>query len=147
MTLLVLVGALSADTAGIAAFKPNTDAAAGGVAGFTVPSQRTSRGNEGAGARVGAVGKQYEGNTMHRKAIRYVTQTTSAAAGAVATAATSVAAAAVAASIIFSPVADASSRMEGVSEDLLRAVQLNQITEEQALKFEARLAGRILGDA
>ncbi|WP_426226273.1 hypothetical protein [Pseudarthrobacter sp. DSP2-3-2b1] len=67
--------------------------------------------------------------------------------GAVATAATSVAAAAIAASIIFSPVPDASARMDGVSEDLLRAVQLKQITEEQAVKFEARLAGRILGDA
>ena len=84
---------------------------------------------------------------MHRKAVQYVTQTTSAAAGAVATAATSVAAAAVAASIVFSPVADAASRMEGVSEDLRRAVELNQITEEQALKFEARLAGRIFGEA
>jgi hypothetical protein len=82
---------------------------------------------------------------MHRQAARYVAKTTSAAAGAVATAASSVAAAAVAASIIFTPVADASSRMEGISEDLLRAVQLNQITEEQAIKFESRLAGRILG--
>jgi hypothetical protein len=53
----------------------------------------------------------------------------------------------VAASIIFSPVADASSRLEGVHADLLRAVELNQITEEQALKFEAKLAGRILGEA
>ncbi|KRE74378.1 hypothetical protein [Arthrobacter sp. Soil762] len=84
---------------------------------------------------------------MQHKAIRYVTRTTAAAAGAVATAATSVAAAALAGSIIFSPVPGASARMEGVSEDLLRAVQLNQITEEQAVKFEARLAGRILGDA
>ena len=84
---------------------------------------------------------------MYRKATTYVTRTTSAAAGAVATAATSVAAAAVAASVILSPVPDATSRMEGVKEDLLRAVQLNQITEEQAVKFEARLAGRILGEA
>jgi hypothetical protein len=84
---------------------------------------------------------------MHRKAVRYATRTTLSAAGAVATAATSVAAAAVAASIIFSPMADASSRLEGVHADLLRAVQLNQITEEQAVKFEARLAGRILGAA
>ncbi|WP_104061836.1 hypothetical protein [Arthrobacter sp. 4R501] len=84
---------------------------------------------------------------MQHKAVRYVTRTTAAAAGAVATAATSVAAAALAGSIIFGPVPDASARMEGVSEDLLRAVQLNQITEEQAVKFEARLAGRILGDA
>ena len=84
---------------------------------------------------------------MHRKAATYVTKTTNAAAGAVATAASSVAAAAVAASIISSPVPDSSARMDGVSEDLLRAVQLNQITEEQAVKFEARLAGRILGEA
>ena len=81
---------------------------------------------------------------MHRNAARHVTRTTSAAAGAVAT---SVAAAAVAASIVFSPVADASSRLEGVRADLQRAVQLNQITEEQALSFEAKLAGRILGGA
>jgi hypothetical protein len=84
---------------------------------------------------------------MQHKAVRYVTRTTAAAAGAVATAATSVAAAALAGSIIFSPVPDASARRDGVSEDLRRAVQLNQITEEQALKFEARLAGRILGEA
>jgi hypothetical protein len=84
---------------------------------------------------------------MHRKAASYVSKTTTAAAGAVATAATSVAAAAVAASIIFSPAADASTRLEGVHADLLRAVQLNQITEEQALRFEAKLAGRILGEA
>ncbi|WP_426987403.1 hypothetical protein [Pseudarthrobacter sp. Y6] len=84
---------------------------------------------------------------MQGTAIQYVTRTTAAAAGAVATAATSVAAAALAGSIIFSPVPDASARMDGVSEDLLRAVQLNQITEAQAVKFEARLAGRILGEA
>ena len=29
----------------------------------------------------------------------------------------------------------------------MRAVQLNQIAEEQALRFEAKLAGRILGEA
>jgi hypothetical protein len=147
MTLLVLVGAPSADRAWVAEFKPNTDGPVEGWAVFTVPSQRTLRGNEGGAGRVVGVGKLHEGNTMHRNAVRYVTRTTSAAAGAVATAATSVAAAAVAASIIFSPVADASSRMEGVHADLVRAVQLNQITEEQAVKFEARLAGRILGDA
>ena len=84
---------------------------------------------------------------MHRKAATYVTRTTMAAAGAVATAATSVAAAAVAASVVFSPVADASSRLEGVHADLQRAVQLNQITAEQALRFEAKLAGRILGES
>ncbi len=84
---------------------------------------------------------------MHPKAVRYVTRSTAAAAGGIATAATSVAAAALAASIIFSPAADVSSRLDGVQADLARAVQLNQITEEQAVKFEAKLAGRILGDA
>ena len=84
---------------------------------------------------------------MQHNAIRYVTRTTAVAAGAVATAATSVAAAALAGSIIFSPVPDASARMDGVHADLLRAVQLNQITEEQAARFESKLAGRILGDA
>ena len=84
---------------------------------------------------------------MHRKAVRYVTRSTAAAAGSIATAATSVAAAALAASIILSPAADVSSRLDGVQTDLARAVQLNQVTAEQASKFEARLAARILGDA
>lgn len=84
---------------------------------------------------------------MHRKAVRYVTRSTAAAAGSIGTAATSVAAAALAASIILSPAADASSRMDGVHADLARAVQLNQVTEEQAARFEAKLAGRILGEA
>lgn len=80
---------------------------------------------------------------MHQKAVRYVTRSTAAAA---ATLATSMAAAAVATSIILSPVADAPSRMDGVHSDLMRAVQLNQITAEQAAKFEAKLAGSILGE-
>jgi hypothetical protein len=84
---------------------------------------------------------------MTHKAVRYVTKSTAAAAGAIATAASSVAAAAVAASIILSPVADASTRLQGVQADLQRAVELNQITEEQALRFQAKLAGRILGEA
>jgi len=84
---------------------------------------------------------------MTHKAARYVTRSTSAAAGTIATAASSVAAAAVAASIILSRVADASSRLDGVPADLQRAVQLNQITEDQAIRFEAKLAGRILGEA
>jgi hypothetical protein len=84
---------------------------------------------------------------MHRTAIRYVTRSTAAAAGILAAAATSVAAAALAASIILSPPADASSRIDGVHADLARAVQLKQVTEEQAARFEARLAGRILGEA
>jgi hypothetical protein len=75
-----------------------------------------------------------KGRNMHRKAVRYVTRTTGAAA-------------ALAASIILSPAADASARMDGVRADLARAVQLNQVTEEQAARFEARLAGRLLGDA
>jgi hypothetical protein len=84
---------------------------------------------------------------MTHQAVRYVSRSTAAAAGVIATAATSVTAAAVAASIILSPAADASSRLDGVHADLQRAVQLNQITEEQAVRFEAKLAGRILGEA
>jgi hypothetical protein len=84
---------------------------------------------------------------MTHQAVRYVSRSTAAAAGAIATAATSVTAAAVAASIILSPAPDASSRLDGIHADLQRAVQLNQITEEQALRFEAKLAGRILGEA
>lgn len=84
---------------------------------------------------------------MQNKAGRYVIRSTAAAAGGIAAAATSVAAASLAASIIFSPAADASSRLDGVHADLARAVQLNQITEEQAERFEAKLAIRILGEA
>ena len=88
-----------------------------------------------------------KGKNMHQKAVRYVTRTTAAAASTLAVTASSVAAAALAASIILSPAADASARMDGVHADLARAVQLNQVTPEQAARFEARLAGRILGDA
>jgi hypothetical protein len=88
-----------------------------------------------------------KGRNMHRKAVRYVTRTTAAASGSRALRAASVAAAALAASIILSPAADASDRMDGVHADLARAVQLNQVTAEQAARFEARLAGRLLGDA
>ncbi|WP_247042006.1 hypothetical protein [Arthrobacter rhizosphaerae] len=84
---------------------------------------------------------------MPHKAARYVLRSTSSAAGTIASAAGTVAAAALAASIILSPTAAASARMDGVHTDLLRAVQLNQITEEQAARFEAKLAGRILGEA
>jgi hypothetical protein len=84
---------------------------------------------------------------MNRKAIRYVSSSTAAAAGSITTAVTSVAAAALAASIILSPAADVSARLDGVHADLARAVQLNQVTAEQAAKFEAKLAGRILGEA
>lgn len=82
---------------------------------------------------------------MHRNAVRYVTRSTAAAT--MAAAVTSVAAAALAGSIILSPAADASARMEGVHADLARAVQLNQVTEAQAARFETKLAGRILGEA
>lgn len=88
---------------------------------------------------------------MSHKAVHYVSKSASVAAGSIGTAAaaaaSAVAAAAVAASIVLSPVPDAASRMDGVHADLLRAVQLNQITAEQAEKFEAKLAGRILGEA
>ncbi|MET4134088.1 hypothetical protein [Pseudarthrobacter sp. PvP090] len=84
---------------------------------------------------------------MQNNAGRSVIRSTAAAVGGIAAAATSVAAATLAASIIFSPAADASSRLDGVHADLARAVQLNQITEEQAARFESKLAGRILGEA
>jgi hypothetical protein len=92
-----------------------------------------------------------KGSTMSRQAVRYVTKSAAAAAGSIgvvaAAAASAVAAAALAASVVLSPVPDAASRMDGVHADLLRAVQLNQITPEQAASFEAKLVGRILGDA
>ncbi|MEC5190024.1 MULTISPECIES: hypothetical protein [unclassified Arthrobacter] len=78
---------------------------------------------------------------MPNQAVRYVIRSTATAAGGIAAAAT------LAASIIFSPAADASSRLDGVHEDLARAVQLNQITQEQAAKFESKLADRILGES
>ncbi|KUM36267.1 hypothetical protein [Arthrobacter sp. EpRS71] len=95
---------------------------------------------------------------MSSKAAQSISKSASAAAGSIGAAAGSlgtaavaaasaVAAAAVAASIVLSPVPDAAARMDGVHADLLRAVQLNQITAEQAEKFEAKLAGRILGEA
>ncbi len=79
-----------------------------------------------------------KGSAMSHQAVRYVTKSA-------ATAASAVAAAALAASVVLSPVPDAASRLDGVHADLLRAVQLNQITLEQAASFEAKLAGRILG--
>lgn len=88
---------------------------------------------------------------MEHRAVRYVTKSAATAAGslgtAAAAAASAVAAAALAASVVLSPVPDTASRLEGVHNDLLRAVELNQITAEQAEKFEAKLAGRILGEA
>ncbi|MCA4132954.1 hypothetical protein [Arthrobacter sp. M4] len=99
---------------------------------------------------------------MPTKAIRYVTTSAAAVAGSAGTvakaaagtigtaavaAAGAMAAAAVAASVVLSPVQAAEDRMEGVRSDLQRAVALNQITVEHAERFEAKLAGRILGDA
>ncbi|WP_347108159.1 hypothetical protein AAHB33_14955 [Paenarthrobacter sp. S56] len=88
---------------------------------------------------------------MSNKAVHYVSKSASAAAGslgtAAAAAASAVAAAAVAASVVLSPVPNATARMDGVHADLQRAVELNQITVEQAARFEAKLAGRILGEA
>ena len=84
---------------------------------------------------------------MSRKAIHYVTATTAAAAGSLTTAATSMAAAALAASVVLSPAAGTIARLDGVHADLARAVQLNQVTSEQAARFEAWLAGRILGES
>lgn len=87
---------------------------------------------------------------MNSKAVHYVSKSASAAAGSIGTAAvaaaSAVAAAAVAASIVLSPVPDATARMDGVRADLQKAVELNQITAEQAARFEAKLAGRILGE-
>jgi len=84
---------------------------------------------------------------MNRRAIHYVTNSTAAAASSLSTAAATMAAAVLAASIVLSPAAAASVRLDGVQADLARAVQLNQVTPEQAAKFEARLAGRILGES
>ncbi|MGW9414971.1 hypothetical protein [Arthrobacter cupressi] len=88
---------------------------------------------------------------MSNNPVRYVTRSAAAAATtigvAAAAAGTAVAAAAVAASVVLSPVPDAATRLEGVHADLQRAVELRQLTAEQALRFEEKLAGRILGEA
>ncbi|MDQ0755390.1 hypothetical protein [Arthrobacter sp. B3I4] len=84
---------------------------------------------------------------MNRKAVRSVPSSSAQAAASLSAAASSMAAAALAASIILSPAAGASARLDGVQADLTRAVQLNQVTAEQAAKFEAKMADRILGEA
>ena len=88
---------------------------------------------------------------MSKSPARYVTRSAAAAATtigvAAAAAGTAVAAAAVAASVVLSPTPDAATRLEGVHADLQRAVELRQLTAEQALRFEEKLAGRILGEA
>ncbi|MFI5085885.1 MAG: hypothetical protein ACHP7K_08150 [Actinomycetales bacterium] len=77
---------------------------------------------------------------------RSAMKTATAAAG------TFVAAATLAAVTAFAPAASAPSssvaaneRIQGVHEDLNRAVALHQVTAEQARQFEAQLARRIAG--
>jgi hypothetical protein len=54
-------------------------------------------------------------------------------------------AATLAAGIVMSPAPAPSARLGGIHEDLQRAVQLRQITPEQAALFEAKLEREILG--
>jgi hypothetical protein len=63
----------------------------------------------------------------------------------VAAAAGGVMAATLAAGIVMSPAPAPSARLGGIHEDLQRAVQLRQITPEQAALFEAKLEREILG--
>lgn len=135
----------------MSAFQPSTDAHVleGGRAGLLSQSAHSSitAGTKPGSEELQGLELLLKGKNMHHKAVRYVTRTTAAAASTLAVTATSVAAAALAASIILSPAPDASARLDGVHTDLARAVELNQVTEEQAARFEARLAGRILGEA
>ncbi|MFJ3956041.1 hypothetical protein [Arthrobacter sp. NPDC090010] len=54
-------------------------------------------------------------------------------------------AAVVAASVAFAPQAAPEARLSGIHEDLQRAVQLKQLTPEQAARFEERMNRTILG--
>jgi len=54
-------------------------------------------------------------------------------------------AAVVAASVAFAPQAAPQARVNGIHEDLQRAVQLKQLTPEQAARFEERMSRTILG--
>jgi hypothetical protein len=63
----------------------------------------------------------------------------------VAAAASGVVAATLATGIVMSPEPAPSARLGGVHEDLQRAVQLRQITPEQAALFEAKIEREILG--
>ncbi|MDP5227980.1 MULTISPECIES: hypothetical protein [Arthrobacter] len=54
-------------------------------------------------------------------------------------------AAVVAASVAFAPQAAPQARLSGIHEDLQRAVQLKQLTPEQAARFEERMNRTILG--
>lgn len=73
-----------------------------------------------------------------RSAARAVVSGVAAAAG-------GVMAATLAAGIVMSPAPAPSARLGGIHEDLQRAVQLRQITPEQAVLFEAKLEREILG--
>ncbi|WFR83495.1 hypothetical protein [Arthrobacter sp. Y-9] len=54
-------------------------------------------------------------------------------------------AAVVAASVAFAPQAAPQARVNGIHADLQRAVQLKQLTPEQAARFEERMSRTILG--
>ena len=84
---------------------------------------------------------------MTHQAARYVTRSTSAAAGTIATAASSVAAAAGAACILLSPRADTSCPVHRGHADPQRAGPLNQTPPHPATTVAPKLAGRILGEA
>ena len=136
----------------MSAFQPSTDApvvkAGRACPRIHSPLIADSRRERSRAAELQELEELLKGKHMHHNAVRYVTRTTAAAAGSLPpTAATSVAAAALAASIIFSPAADASSAWTASTRTWRGPSQLNQITEEQACRFEAKLAGRILGEA
>lgn len=77
-------------------------------------------------------------STTRRSAARAVV-------GGVAAAAGGVVAATFAAGIVMSPAQAPSARLGGIHDDLQRAVQLRQITPEQAALFEAKLEREITG--
>ena len=77
-------------------------------------------------------------STVKRSAARAVV-------GGVAAAAGGVMAATLAAGIVMSPAQAPSARLGGIHDDLQRAVQLRQITPEQAALFESKLEREILG--
>jgi|GEM_PF-1414915 len=54
-------------------------------------------------------------------------------------------AAVVAASVAFAPQAAPQARVNGIHADLQRAVELKQLTPEQAARFEERMSRTILG--
>ncbi|WP_415855370.1 hypothetical protein [Sinomonas sp. G460-2] len=78
-------------------------------------------------------------STVKRSAARAVV-------GGVAAAAGGVVAATLAAGIVMSPAQAPSARLGGIHDDLQRAVQLRQITPEQAALFEAKLSREITGN-